>query len=73
MPQLAPFHFVNEFTVTVLGLGLLVVLVSYYQKKNLFRVFNLIKIKILFSIRPSIFKQFCSLFLILYSPSSYLL
>jgi hypothetical protein len=30
MPQLAPFHFVNEFTVTVLGLGLLVVLVSYY-------------------------------------------
>ena len=33
MPQLAPFHFVNEFTVTVLGLGLLVVLVSYYQKK----------------------------------------
>ena len=30
MPQLIPFHFVNEFTVTILGLGLLLVLVSYY-------------------------------------------
>ena len=30
MPQLMPFHYVNEFTVIVLGLGLLVVLVSYY-------------------------------------------
>ena len=30
MPQLIPFHFVNEFTVAILGLGLLVVLVSYY-------------------------------------------
>ena len=30
MPQLIPFHFVNEFTVAILVLGLLVVLVSYY-------------------------------------------
>ena len=30
MPQLIPFHFVNEFTVTIIGLGILVVLVSYY-------------------------------------------
>ena len=63
MPQLAPFHFVNEFTVTVLGLGLLVVLVSYYQKKNLFRVFNLIKIKYYFLLDHLSLNNFLAYFL----------